>query len=120
MNNIEQMPGAEGVSVEAFKNMSPNQRHEFVKVSLSPEQAGAYSEADIDAIVNLTARLLNSELPDTVQSALGLAKELRMDAIKEIGPSAGRVYAKDAEGNVVASGSNKIEAMKKAQEERAI
>ena len=90
-----------------------------MRASLSPEEASECSQADIDMMVSITGRLLNSELPDTVSSAMGLAKEIRLDARRSLGAPSRSAYAGDAEGQVIASGSNKVAAMQKAQEQRA-
>ena len=113
MNNQEQ----ENINlVEEFEGTPRPVLVEKVKGMLTPEEAKALTKSDLDLILNVAQRYLEQKRTQTVDDALVVGTIARTEAIKMLGGQSLDVYVQNRQGDVLAGGANKVEAMKKAQE----
>jgi hypothetical protein len=117
--NIEQgqtVAGSENLPLETLEAMSPKEVQERVTKMLTPEQKERFFDTDFELVAAIARRLLNSPKPDTVDDALGVATEIRLEARQALGSVERNTFVQDREGQVIAGGIDKADAEKRAKE----
>jgi len=116
LNNVE--GGATNSRLEKFDATPREVKVDKIKQMLTPEEAGKLKTKDIDLILNVAQRYLETEKPgDELEEALLVGTIARTEALKTLGggDSLGS-YVWNNEGQVIGVGATDAEAIAKAKD----
>lgn len=115
METLEKNQRQEENVAEKFEETPRAEIIERVKAMLTPEEAKVLNEKDFDLIIGVAQRYLEKQRSQTIEDALVMGTIARTEAREKLGDASFEVV-QDEQGAVVATGKDRVDAMRKAQD----
>jgi hypothetical protein len=115
METVEKNHGQEEVLIEELEAMPREKLVERVKATLTADEIKRLTDKDFDLVTNLARRNIEIKRSQTVEDALIDAMITRAAVRETLGDAAFEVVQNER-GEVIATGKDRVDALRKAQE----